>query len=268
MAKRVSLCVVLAVLLSTWLSMNGSALTAQDFMDGGRGLNSEKQEVERFLTEEKASLPVSSPLNLEGAYKVYGLLNPDIVDTYKKQASIRDVISDEYKWQVPTENFDLVTVRKAQTANTWELVGVVFNDETDSMRSKVVNKSSLHTAISSRVKEISNLQYIDCPMYFTTFAYLESGGQEYLIPYSTRPDLTGLENGKMYTASDTVAILYTNFGERVPDYNGGIAPRDTVPQKESAPPSLWIMAGFAVFGVGAGCVFLLKKSIKMKRGKK
>ena len=57
-----------------------------------------------------------------------------------------------------------------------------------------------------------------------------AGGTEYLIPYTSRPDFTDLENGKIYTAREALKIYAKDYPvqivhlmpwEKDPKLNGG-----------------------------------------------
>ena len=65
--------------------------------------------------------------------------------------------------------------------------------------------------LSAETNELSELLCFEAAMYHTNFLYMKTADGEYLIPYGSRPDLTDLENGELYTPQEVSEILAVSF---------------------------------------------------------
>ena len=271
MLKKIAVFTVTAVLSSFFLSFNAFALTAQDFIDGGQNLGNEISQVKSCLQAESSSLPVSGSPNYDAAYKVYRFIGSDILTACSSKTTIQSAISDEYTWKIPTSSGDLITVGKDAKTGGWKVLGAALYSQNPSAQSAVVNKTSLNAVVQSRTSQISDLKYVESPRHYTTFAYVVAGETEYLIPYSVQSDMTGLENGKMYTAAEAMEILDTNIAELNMDTDGnanaGIGGiHSTLEEDPHTFPYLWIslsiIGGVAVLGIIISGILRRKKVSK------
>ena len=114
------------------------------------------------------------------------------------------------------------------------------------------------------IQTVSQISYIDSPMYTsTTFMYIRSGEQEFLIPYGPRPDFTGLENGKLYPIEDAADILeatspqqvYSSDDESI--YGGGGASPESPVSLADGNSTLLIAGGIILAALLIGSVILL-----------
>lgn len=181
-------------------------------------LNNTKNQINEMIKQNVKNDEVVN-FDMIDAYKVYNLLEPDIVKEYKKSGNLENIISDNYIWRIPTKNKNgennfIVSVKKDNTKkDEWVMTGISNKAKTkDSF--EINNRKSLNSILQkAEIQKASRLQYIESYMYHTTFAYINKKGEEYLISYGSRPDLTGLENGKLYKINDAITILDKNFNE-------------------------------------------------------
>ena len=60
--------------------------------------------------------------------------------------------------------------------------------------------------------DITDLVCVYLVDYFGNYVCITTVNSAYLIPFSAKPDFTGLENGKLYKLSEAVRILNKNSG--------------------------------------------------------
>ena len=155
-------------------------------------------------------------------YKIYKLSQPDIAVQLNNGKTVADCLSTDYSWnvEVPGKLFFVV-----KDNNEWRTAGYQYLDSEKS-REGLIDTAVLerNDVVFPQTKSAQKptLLFFEAPMYFTNFIYYTSYGTEYLIPYGSRPDLTRLENGKVYTAKEAAIVLTESFsGSLSPDGNGG-----------------------------------------------
>jgi len=214
-------CLIFVLLLPIFCFAEDS--NVEKFVNNDQILNSnEFNEVKKVAENSNDLIKSDEQFDFKAAYKEYELINYDIVSEYKKGENIESLISDEFNWKIPTTDQNLAVIKKVD--NKWEVVAIENKNSSDSkIKSNIINKVSVSKAIIKETSNIKDLKYIKSEMYHTSFSYVKvENGKEFLIPYGSRPDLTGLENGKMYEASEVMDILYINFSIDSGNNNGGI----------------------------------------------
>ena len=92
-------------------------------------------------------------------------------------------------------------------------------------------------------------------MYHTNFLYMKTADGEYLIPYGSRPDLTDLENGELYTPQEVSEILAVSFESGYSaDENAGLGT-----QNSDTMTTLAIGGVVALVALAGGTIFLILK---------
>ena len=254
---------------------------------------SQREEIAGFLEESRGEIDHTLSLTpstlLEGeaspvgeflvdsAYPVHLFEHPDFVSYYREHGRIDTNIQPDYRWNVPTSNGYLVAVGQT-SSGAWDKISMIGTDflPTEGLPdiSGVFDREKLLKTIKScpEIQTLSQISYIDSPMYTsTTFIYIRSGEQEFLIPYGPRPDFTGLENGKLYPMEDAADILeatspqqvYSSDDEAI--YGGGGASPGTPASADGS--SAFLIAGgivLAVLVIGAVAAFLLVKRKHVK----
>lgn len=212
-------------------------------------------------------------------YKIYKLSQPDIIVQLNNGKTIADCLSTEYLWTVETPGKLFSVVRDN---NEWRTVGYQYLDDEKS-RDGVIDTAVFErndiAFPQTKSAQNSEILFFNAPMYFTNFIYYTLNGTEYLIPYGSRPDLTLLENGKVYTAQEAADILTESFHlneKRNPNENGGPGgvissdeerTTDSAPNNDPANNTAFKIA-VPVFAVTAAAVILIViiKSRKRKIG--
>ena len=246
---------------------------------------SQREELANFLEESRGeidhtlSLTPSTLLDgeaspageflVDSAYPVHLFEHPDFVSYYREHGRIDTNIQPDYRWNVPTSNGYLVAVGQT-SSGAWEKISMIGTDflPTEGLPdiSGVFDREKLLKTIESYpdIQTVSQISYIDSPMYTsTTFIYIRSGEQEFLIPYSPRPDFTGLENGKLYPMEDAADILeatspqqvYSSDDEAI--YGGGGASPESPVSLADGNSTLLIAGGIVLAALLIGAVTLL-----------
>lgn len=176
------------------------------------------------------SLSETASSQQRNAYKVYSLVREDLLASVASGIAISDLISDNYEWLVTDEDENIVYVKKVN--NEW--VPYMISSPTAStiaskvVQSKVVQYSTIaehvtnisikQTAMSSQIEELNttSAQCFYSKVYRTYFVYITDGVTDYLVPFSSRPDFTKLENGKLYSLQEVCKILSeSGFDEEI-----------------------------------------------------
>ena len=175
-----------------------------------------KNNVATSLQKSKSAEQVEQP------YKLYTINDPMFLSKLSDSKAVNKILQNDYEWIVPTD--ENTTIRVDKIDNQWEVIGYSEAVETNTDRIDF-KKVEAKTSVSSNIKnaELKKSVCFEIPNYHTEFVYLSDSKNNYLIPFSSRPDLTGLNNGQLYTVEKAQKILESHFGtENVkPDENGG-----------------------------------------------
>ncbi|MGN0601161.1 MAG: hypothetical protein ACI4I7_00465 [Oscillospiraceae bacterium] len=161
-------------------------------------------------------------------YKLYSISDPDFLSEISDPTFAEQIIKTDYCWMVPTKDNNIIKVKKSN--GQWEVLGYSItadsSDEVDFIRFEKID-SNITTLTKSNKNELQNAICFEAPYYHTSFIYLSANGTQYLIPYGSRPDLTGLNNGKLYTTDEVEKILNstlpTEKSSITADENGGLS---------------------------------------------
>lgn len=180
-------------------------------------LNTSTAELNQILNKNTGKNKLGE-FDWDNAYRVSDFTEPDIVNDYEGKVALKDLVSDDYVWKVPTTFGYVITVGNGQNS-TWEVLGI-SDESTPILDSKDKNSILSNLYSDERVSNASSIQYLISHMYHTTFVYIETAdNSEFIIPYGSRPDLTGLENGKIYDVDDAMNVLKDNFSTMNSDGN-------------------------------------------------
>ena len=176
---------------------------------------------------------IISSIKTDNAYKKYRLNTSYIADDYKKNGSFASLIDSNYSWIIPLYK-ENIYISFGSNGDGWEF-GSSGNSPvyTDDDGNKLDLDFSLK-GITEKLNKEKNITDIEQIKYVTAdkfdFVYVLAGGTEYLIPYTSRPDFTDLENGKIYTAREALKIYAKDYPvqivhlmpwEKDPKLNGG-----------------------------------------------
>ena len=253
-----------------------------------------KQELEQYLEdsyEEYASLvdgsgtavdllaeEQKSPLgnfDLENAYWVNTFGGIDFVKEYEKTGELSSLITDKNGyWVIPTDTGYEASARDEGSGLTFSGLAYPMNPEAAALAGEkdITKRAILEKVLQEEGLEnhVFNSCYINSGSYRTLFYYCKnSDGEELLIPYGSRPDFTGLINGKVYHVPEVTEILQQTMPqsetENWTNGGGGGNGQDTAGASGSMRPSfplskvLLCTAGIALVLIGA---YFLRKKIQ------
>ena len=192
---------------------------------------------------------------LKDAYKMHTLEQIDLVAALQEGVSLSEIISDDYVWIVSTPDDEAIRVDKVD--GKWTVLGysspASADAATDLIRMDTVNEEL--SIISAETNELPEVLCFEATMYHTNFVYMDTADGEVLIPYGSRPDLTGLENGKLYTPQEVSEILAVSFdGVYSTDENAGLGA-----QNAEAVTTTAVGGVVALIVLAGGAVFLIRK---------
>lgn len=171
------------------------------------------------------SLSETASSQQRNAYKVYSLVREDLLASVASGIAISDLISDNYEWLVTDEDENIVYVKKVD--NEW-VPYMISSPTASTIASEVVQCSTIaehatnisikRTAMSSQIEGLNTIsaQCFYSKVYRTYFVYIADGVTDYLVPFSSRPDFTKLENGELYSLQEVCKILSkSGFDEEI-----------------------------------------------------
>lgn len=217
MRKRIAGCItgllVLAFMTSSILATNSGDVMEQlnDSVNATNEWVQIEATVESYIADAVVeSIKGSGKVLYNEAYKAYDFTQHDFIHAYDDAKSLEALISENYMWIVPTSTdaqFRVVQNNKGEwiTAGYVESTGQDDRITTADMLSVAGQADKLQQALVSK-RLISH-------MYYTEFIYMLTEGGEYVIPNCDRTDFTGLENGKVYLASEAVKTLREHYPE-------------------------------------------------------
>lgn len=198
--------------------------------------------VSKNPNNQKADNYATMKLDTNNGIKRYGLFKNNDLPEQLRYAKFKDLISEEYAVEVPVVDAkgNVVTVASyfyIKTADEYKSEKIAFPDPKmelefwnyvntygDTWTLGMINNSIYPTdfqkiiAVDELVTEINKqgyapeeIRYVSLNQYNTHIIYFEYGDKEYAMPYSLRPDLTGVKNGSVYTVTELVSHLNTVF---------------------------------------------------------
>lgn len=218
MKKKIYALLSLGALLIFMLSGIPAYAAENDNIIGITLTESDANKIVSYSRTAEISAVKESQQKVSEGYYSYTLASPDIVKSVGKDTKIKNLISENYCIVVPTEK-GYVKYLKDDDGDISYVGDVVFNES--SKNTNMVDTTAVRNILSSaKYTEATDVVVLDVPMYQTSFVYFLANNVEYLIPFGSRPDLTGLENGKVYKATDCLAELSATWGNTIVDGDG------------------------------------------------
>lgn len=261
MKKRLFFAFIATVCLLFILPTIALATESTDSLYGEKNIEAELSEVKDSLAKGEEGIQIENEkLRFDDSYKLFTFTEYDIVNHYRSVKSIEKMLSDDFSWQIPTTDGRLTTVIKSEAGN-WKIIGYAeFTEESAHATDRIIDKKALKDTIQ-KYDNVTNIMYLVSYDYYTTFVYLMSDGEEYLIPYCDRPDFTGLVNGTVYKPAEVMDTLEKNMGVPVPDKdeygNGGGLSISPSPKHDYTLQIVLLSCGIVVLTVLV--VFIIKK---------
>lgn len=135
-------------------------------------------------------------------YKLYTMSAIDFKTFTGDETDITKGDSDNYLWILPAANGNVIRVQSVE--DRWQVIGYSTPSETV-RETDVINFDLLPETTGD------SLLCFEIPEYHTSFVYCVTAEGVRLIPYGSRPDLTGLANGKAYAIGEVQKILGDAF---------------------------------------------------------
>lgn len=141
-------------------------------------------------------------------YKEYDAIYPDFLDRLENGAAVGELISDEYTW-VFSQGY-VKTEVSLNDKGEWQTGQIATAPKELIEKGEVADGFVRLDQVNAAIKQIggSNVKDVICvnlPRKYAKFVCLVSD-TTFVIPFTPRPDFTGFENGKMYTASEANEI--------------------------------------------------------------
>ncbi len=139
-------------------------------------------------------------------YKQYSLYADELITADANGEKLSNYLSDTYCWIVEKSGcFVKVVFKDGQ----WEAIGyATYTQDSDT---DIIDTSEFEQKLSILQSKNEGVDidtaFFNIAAYKTSFAYISAGENEYLIPYGSRPDFTGMENGKVYTVAQIASKL-------------------------------------------------------------
>lgn len=219
------------------------------------------------------SLSETSNSEQRNAYKVYSLVREDLLASVASGIAISDLISDDYEWLVTDEEGNIVYVKKVD--NKW-VPYMISSPTASTFESEIVQYSTIaeHISIVATEQAAKSLQAerinpttAQCfysKVYRTFFVYITDGLTDYLVPFTSRPDFTKLNNGKLYSLQEVCKILNeSGFDEDIFTSKGqkfGGAKLRTANNETERPISISTFTVFIIAFWAASAWLLTKKN--------
>ena len=218
-----------------------SAKSAEDFVkDAEKENKAELKELQKLLDEDSeflSSMMVSlnsdvdpkemlKKLKSDNAYKKYQTTS-NAVKYYKDNNNFSSCISDDYYWIVPLSDEGIyISFRNENGKWQWSGSGNSLKYPVDDVNGPKEAVDFSTKGIVKRLndefkkKDIDDIRFVKNSTFFCDFIYISVENVEYVIPYSHRPDFTGLKNGKLYKVQEALDILEANLGTGPSGYGG------------------------------------------------
>ncbi len=164
-----------------------------------------------------------STYDLENAYRVF-IADNLFLTKLNQSGSFTDILTDKIQWKVPvvTQKGDngLVTLLEENGKLSW--VATEVGEATENL---YVSDAKIKNAVE-KAKEVKgdfdDMKIAHSYMYNTTFVYLNSDKEEYLIPFSCYFKEIGINNGELYTVSQIQKKFNNCFEEETNVDDSGV----------------------------------------------
>ncbi len=232
----------------------------------------------------------ASSVKKDAAYKVYVMQNVNLIEQYKIENNFESLISNEYFWEIPIsdDNGTIVSTCDVQKGRSLSEIKTRFKKKNiDSQTEEMVKKNEGKWGVSlietymplegaaffsnkDRIVEllskngfdnIDNIKTVIVPEYGRTYLlYIKNKTGEYAIPYSKRPDLNTLQNGKVYRISeimDTFAKIFNDTNNSEDSITGFTGVNQLKEDSTNSHKTLLIFCGILASCVIALAIFIM-----------
>lgn len=163
-------------------------------------------------------------INMKSAYKLYQYTGYDLINNLESK-TVDANISDDYSWIIIDDKKQIIKV--VNSNDKWSYAGTCMPDynyaQTDQVIFDDVNRAV--NELENNNESIITLKCFEYPMYYSSFTYIKTDVDEYIIPFSYREDFTLMKNGNRYTLGAAADLLSKGFtkidSQDDGNYNGG-----------------------------------------------
>lgn len=175
---------------------------------------------------------------------------------------------EEYVWVISTKGGG-ETVFSLTDGGTWEMSsyrGPISSGRTgDTVNMDIVSQAVID--LSGGTESIADVPAVCVSAFHTNFVCFVSGGEEYFVPFGSRPDLTGLVNGQVYTAQKLVEALDVAYSGHVDFCENGGADRhndggDAGAIQSSSRTGMFVIALICIAVIAVCSVYIVVKRRK------
>ena len=202
--KKVLSIILSVVLLSVGSVIGASAESGKTYHDFSAIYSSSEADVVRADVAGSA-LTDGSPAD---CYKVHSMTPAEFRALASGRAQYADMSDNDenLRWYIFTAGGNIAQAQKSN--GKWTVTGSTVDGKAAS--DGALTPSVLNEHLSAMP---SDAFCIDVPEYHTSFIVFSANDEAHVLPFGSRPDLTGLENGKEYTAREAADILSKSFGK-------------------------------------------------------
>lgn len=191
-------------------------------------------------------------------FPVHGFRQDNPAAAYREAGSLDGALNDATVWKFQVEGNEVFTMQRGEDGlwtTAGHAVGAQTFIDTDAVAAAIDGEDALRQAPSITLKFASSSY---CQTYF---ALILADGKEWVVPFGSHPDRTGLENGRLYTAELAMRAL-----EGRAEGVGSAPPAVIMPGCVSLLP--YVLAGTGVLLAGILLVLLLHKKHARKKARR
>lgn len=202
-----------------------------------------KNDIKRIMSQ-SYKIDATS-IRTDSFVKAYKFNTTDIVSGYKNLKEFDKLISNKYVWLSPIINTNnicvsILTMDKGMSVDEYKKLPLKYKSDSDKAEALAMVKENEdkwivakigpslsedqidfltdsskveNLLIENNISTISQIKFVLEESHHTNILYIKSGNDEYGVPFGTRTDLTGLQNGKLYKINDIVETLDKSFAD-------------------------------------------------------
>ena len=188
------------------------------------------------------------------AYKVYHYTDEknshQFIDELADNSGFLKNVSGEYHWMVITD--ENAAIKLVKSSNRWEVASFRHPSSLGKPSQDILRDAFKNAVAGIEIESVKAFEVADI---YTTFLCVQTKETVYVVPFSSRPDFSLLENGKRYTSEEAGKILRTSDYYAAPLKPGQSGGGGTVQIR------VWpfIAGTAALILIAAGIVFVLRK---------
>ena len=129
----------------------------------------------------------------------------ELISEFENKKTLKSIIGEKYSWICVTETNQVLTINYRE--GEYKLDKVRVSGPITGYDYIVDKEVVINEITNAKITDISEVFIVSDDFYPLTMVVIESNLGEYVVPFCARPDLSKLENGKIYTAKEAMDIL-------------------------------------------------------------